>query len=96
MSERAVAFIGVFAFLIALVLAFVVGVFIADTVQDDVDDELQNQLRAACNEELSGEGWSIANDSVSVDNVGDARNVTCRRGGQVERISVNVSIELQG
>lgn len=99
MADRGVAFLAVFAFMIVLFAAFVVGVIIADHATDEANElrgEVERQLHAACNEQLPGGNWSVANTTVDVRDLEDARNVTCRRGGQVERISVNVSIQLEG
>ena len=77
-----------------IVLAASVGMGLLDEQQQQLEQAAINQASAACESQLPGDGWTVANWTVNTSQLDGAQNVLCTRNGTAQRVSVDIEVNL--
>lgn len=75
-----------------VVVAVSVGLGLVDEQREQVEAAVVEQAAAACNANLPGDGWTVANETVNTSRLDGVQDVLCTRNGTVERVSVNIEV----
>lgn len=73
-----------------------VGVVVIEEMDTRLGQAAIVEAEHACNANLPGDNWTIANHSVNTSLLGEAQSLLCTRGETSRRINVSITINLQG
>lgn len=70
------------------------GVLLSEADKDFRQHAIQ-QAQTACNANLPGDNWTVANRSVNMSQLDGAQSLVCMRNGNVRQVNVSIDIEVQ-